>query len=82
MPYPKSVNESSAPLDLVFSDVWSPALESVDRKQYYVSFIDVFGKLTWVYLIKFKCEVFQKFYDLQNMVERLFNRKIRAVQTD
>ena len=38
LPYPKSVSQSSAPLELVFSDVWGQAIESVGRKQYYVSF--------------------------------------------
>ena len=63
LPYPISTSESSAPLDLVFSDVWGPALESVGRKQYYVSFIDDYSKFTRIYLIKFKSEVFQKFQD-------------------
>jgi hypothetical protein len=33
-------------------------------------------------LIKFKSEVFQKFQEFQAFVERQFNRKILAVQTD
>ena len=82
LPYPKSVSQSSAPLELVFSDVWGQAIESVGRKQYYVSFIDDYSKFTWIYLIKYKSEVFQKFHDFQNLVERLFDRKIKAVQTD
>ena len=32
LPYAKSSSVSSAPLELVFSDVWGPALESVGRK--------------------------------------------------
>lgn len=82
LPYPESVSRSCAPLDLIFSDVWGPALESVGRKQYYVSFIDDFSKFTWIYLIKFKSEVFQKFHDFQQLVERKFDRKIKSVQTD
>jgi hypothetical protein len=48
----------------------------------YVFFIDDFSKFTWIYLLKFKFEVFQKFQKLQALVERQFNRKILAVQTD
>ena len=59
-----------------------PALESVGRKKYYVSFIDDFSKFTWIYLLKNKSEVFQKFHDFQNLVERQFDRKILAMQTD
>uniref|UniRef100_A0A8R7Q7D9 Integrase catalytic domain-containing protein n=1 Tax=Triticum urartu TaxID=4572 RepID=A0A8R7Q7D9_TRIUA len=82
LPYPKSISESKFPLELVFSDVWGPAVETVGRKQYYVSFIDDFSKFTWIYLIKHKSEVFQKFHDFQKLVERQFDRKILALQTD
>jgi hypothetical protein len=40
LPYPKSTSVSTSPLELVFSDVWGPALESFGRFKYYVSFID------------------------------------------
>jgi len=82
LPYPKSTSISSAPLQLVFSDVWGPAPDSVGRNKYYVSFIDDYSKFTWIYLLKYKSEVFQKFHDFQQLVERQFNRKIIAVQTD
>jgi histone deacetylase 1/2 len=82
LPYPKSFSESSAPLELVFSDVWGPAVESVGRKKYYVSFIDDYTKFTWIYLLKYKSEVFQKFQEFQTLVERQFDRKILAMQTD
>jgi hypothetical protein len=61
LPYPKSFSTSKAPLELVFFDVWGPACVSVGRNQYYVSFIDDFSKFTWIYLLKQKSEVFQRF---------------------
>ena len=82
LPYPISTSVSTVPLQLVFSDVWGPAAESVGRKQYYVSFVDDFSKFTWIYLLKHKSEVFQVFYDFQKLVERQFDRKIIAMQTD
>jgi histone deacetylase 1/2 len=82
LPYPKSVSVSHQPLELVFSDVWGPAPDSVGRFKYYVSFVDDFSKFTWIYLLKFKSEVFQKFHEFQSLVERLFDRKILAMQTD
>jgi hypothetical protein len=82
LPYSRSSSESSVPLELVFSDVWGPAIDSVGRKNYYVSFIDDFSKFTWIYLIKYKSEVFQKFKEFQNLVERHFDRKIISMQTD
>nr|ABA98728.2 retrotransposon protein, putative, Ty1-copia subclass [Oryza sativa Japonica Group] len=82
LPYPKSSSVSSHPLELVFSDVWGPAPVSVESRKYYVSFIDDFSKFTWIYLLKNKSEVFSKFHEFQQRVERLFNRKIISMQTD
>lgn len=62
--------------------MWGPALDSFGRKQFYVSFIDDLSKYSWIYLLRHKSEVFQKLHDFQNLVERLFNRKIISMQTD
>jgi histone deacetylase 1/2 len=82
LPYPISTSVSHAPLEIIFYDVWGPALDSFGRKNYYVSFIDDFSKFTWIYLLKHKSEVFRCFHEFQAMVERLFNRKIISVQFD
>jgi histone deacetylase 1/2 len=80
--YPKSTSISSAPLELVFSDVRGPALTLVGKNNFYVSFIDDYSKFMWIYLLHHKSEVFQRFHDFQSLVERMFNRKIIAMQTD
>jgi hypothetical protein len=82
LPYPKSFSVSTAPLELVFSDVCGLASESIGRKKNYVSFIDDFSKFVWIYTLKHKSEVFERFQDFQNLVERSFNQKILAIQTD
>lgn len=73
---------SKHPLELVYSDVWGPAPSSVGRHTYYVSFIDDYSKYTWLYLLKKKFDVFQVFHDFENQVERKFDTKILAMQTD
>jgi hypothetical protein len=80
--YSKSSSVAQFSLELVFLDVWGPTPESVGKFKYYMSFIDDFSKFTWIYLIKHKLEVLQCFSDFQNLVERLFDRKVIAVQTD
>jgi histone deacetylase 1/2 len=80
--YPKSFSVSTKPLELIFSDVWGPAPDSVGRFKYYVSFVDDFSKFTWIYLLKFELEVFQKFHEFQSLVESLFDQKILAMKTD
>jgi hypothetical protein len=80
--YPKSDSVSSKPFELVFSDVWGPAPTSVGRHDFYVSFIDDYSKYTWIYLLRRKSEVFSCFKEFRTMVERQFNTKILAVQSD
>jgi histone deacetylase 1/2 len=69
-------------LNLIFSDVWGPAPTSVGRKTYHVSFIDDYSEFTWIYFLRHKCKVFQCFHDFQHLIERQFNHKILAMQTD
>ena len=73
---------SIKPLQLIFSDVWGPAPNSVGRHTYYVSFIDDYSKFSWIYLLKKRSYVFQVFKNFQALVERQFDSKILAVQSD
>jgi hypothetical protein len=71
-----------SPLELVFSDVWGLAPAFIGRNTYYVSFIDDYRKFAWIYMLKNKSDVFQKFHDFQHHVERLFDKKFLALQTN
>jgi histone deacetylase 1/2 len=82
LPYPISTSVSTAPLQLVFSDVWGPAPTSVGRHDYYVSFIDDYSKFTWIYLLKKKSDAYSAFITFQRLSERKFDTKILKVQSD
>jgi len=69
-------------MELIYSDVWGPAPSSFGRYSYYVSFIDDYSKYVWIYLLRYKSEVFQCFRDFQTLVERQFNCKNQKVQSD
>jgi hypothetical protein len=66
LPYSKSLSTSSYPLELVHFDVWGHAPDSAGAKRYYVSFIDDYIKFTWIYLLKFESEVFEKFHEFKH----------------
>lgn len=53
---------SKAPLDLIYSDVWrhSP-ITFVDDHRYYVHFLDVFSKFTWIFPVLNKSDVLPLF---------------------
>jgi transposase InsO family protein len=82
LPYPTSVHRSSAPLQMVFSDVWGLAPQSISGFKYYISFIDDFSKFCWVYLMRDRTEVPRIFREFQIHVERLLDTKIKCVQSD
>ena len=49
-------------LELVNNDVFGPVkVPSLGKFVYYVSFIDDFSRNTWIYFLKKKYEVFDKF---------------------
>jgi hypothetical protein len=82
LPYLVSTSISKAPLELIFSDVWGPTRDSIGRYKYYVTFIDDYSKFTWIFWLKRKSEVFQKFLEFHNHVEKLFDKKILVVQSE
>jgi hypothetical protein len=61
LPYQVSSNVSYAPLQLIFLNLWGPAIESFGRKKYYVSFIDNYSKFSWIYLLHKKSDIFKYF---------------------
>lgn len=75
LPFSISNFVASSPLELVFSDVWRPAVTSVCGSKYYVSFINSFSKFTWTYILKHKSDVEKICIQFHKYVERLLNQK-------
>jgi hypothetical protein len=71
-----SSSHSSAPLKLIFSDAWGPAIDSFGCKKYYVSFIDDYSKFIWIYLLHHKSKVYKYLLEFQTLVELMLHKKI------
>jgi hypothetical protein len=82
LPYSFSSSHSSTPLELIYSDVWGPVIDSFGHKKYYISFIDDYSKFNWIYLLRHKSEVSKYFFEFQKLVEHMLDRKIITVQSD
>lgn len=81
--FPTSQNRSSAPLEIVHSDVWGPAqLSSNGGNRYFVSFIDDFSRHMWVYFLKYKSDVFETFRIFKRERELETNTKIKTLRSD
>jgi transposase InsO family protein len=55
---------------------------SISGYVYYVSFIDDYSCKTWLYLLKSKDEVFNKFKEFKALIENLSERKIKILRSD
>jgi hypothetical protein len=61
---------ASGPLQLVHSDLCFPlSSPSFSGCKYFLAFIDDFSRRTWVYFLKLKSEVFDKFLAYKALVE-------------
>jgi hypothetical protein len=82
LPYNTSIHCTTLPLQIIHSDVWSPAPIYVSRYKYYINSIDDFRKFTWIYLMVDRTEAQRIFLQFKKHVERLLDTKIRCVQSD
>ena len=55
---------------------------SLGKSIYYVSFIDYFSRNKWIYFLKIKYEVFDKFKEFRALVENQTEKKIKVLRTD
>lgn len=83
LPFPNVDKRSTDLLNIVHADVCGP-MESVSLggSRYFVIFIDDYSRMTYIYFMKNKNEVFQHFKDYKVKVENLLERKIKILRTD
>jgi len=83
LPFASTSGSANCPLALIYTDVWGPAPVSYRTgAKYYVSFLDAYTKYTWPYPISLKSDVISIFTTFKSYVERFFNTKIKAIQSD
>ena len=83
-PFPKAGRErAKEPLGLVHSDVCGKiSSPSLGGAEYFITFIDDKTHYVWVYVIKHKHEVFQKFTEWKSLVEKSSGHKVKKLRTD
>jgi transposase InsO family protein len=70
-------------LQLVQSDLCGPlSSPSFSGCKYFLTFIDDFYRRTWVYLLKLKSEVFDKFLAYKTLVEKQSRHDIQRLRID
>ena len=56
-------------------------VKSLGGSLYYVTFINDYSRKTWLYLLKTKDGVFNKFQEFKEEIENLTNKKIKTLRT-
>lgn len=82
LPFSNTTLSSSRPLDIIFSDVWTSPIHSIDGYKYFVLFVDHFTRYTWMYPMKTKSQVSQIFPAFKMLVENRFKSKITTLYSD
>ena len=55
---------------------------SLRRYVYYASFINDYSHKSWIYFLKNKDEVFERFKEFKDLVENLSENKIKILRSD
>ena len=81
--YRPSGVRSCEPFILIHSDVWGPCpVTSLSGVKWFVTFIDCFTCMTWIYMMKNKNEVIRCFQDFHKMVSTQFGKKVHILRSD
>ncbi|XP_073263621.1 uncharacterized protein [Populus alba] len=83
VPFPTSMNKSDIPFTLIHSDVWGPSpITTISGIRWFVTFVDNYTRMTWLYLLKCKDEVFGVFRAFHAMIQNQYSAKVRILRTD
>ena len=70
-------------LAVVYSDVCGPfEVPSLGGNRYFITFVDEYSRMIWLYVIKMKSEAFEVFLKFKAKVERESGKLLKTLRTD
>ncbi|KAL0430353.1 UNVERIFIED_CONTAM: Retrovirus-related Pol polyprotein from transposon TNT 1-94 [Sesamum radiatum] len=79
----KNLWRAKAVLELIHTDVCGPMrTPSHEQNRYFILFIDDYSRMTWVYFMREKSEVFKIFKKFKNLVEKQSGQRIKVLRSD
>lgn len=73
---------SKTPFDIVFSDVWTSSIQSIEGYKYLVSFIDDHSRFVWPFPLFQKPDVYSVFLKFHAFVKTQFQCQIKALHSN
>ncbi|KAL0424086.1 UNVERIFIED_CONTAM: Retrovirus-related Pol polyprotein from transposon TNT 1-94 [Sesamum radiatum] len=82
--FPKNSNKRASEVaELIHADVCGPMqTPSLNNNRYFVVFVDDFSRMTWVYFVKEKSEVFSIFRKFKASIEKQSENAVKVLRTD
>ncbi|KAL6138517.1 hypothetical protein ACLB2K_063799 [Fragaria x ananassa] len=81
--FPKAIHRTKGTLDYIHSDCWGPSrVDSLGGHRYFMSMIDDYSRMTWVFVMKHKSDAFKNFKQWKALVENQTGKKIKRLRTD
>ncbi|KAJ0765088.1 putative RNA-directed DNA polymerase transcription factor C3H family [Helianthus annuus] len=82
-PFKTNNTRVNVPFALIHSDVRGPSpITGGQGFRYFLLFIDDCTRMTWVYFLKHKSEVFEKFTIFHTMIHTQFQKEIQILRSD
>ena len=83
LPFQQSTGKrANHPLELIHSDVCGKiGTQSLGAGEYFITFVDDHTRYVWVYILKHKGEVLQRFQEWKALVEKSSRRKIKTLRS-
>ena len=78
--FSRSSNRAKIVLDLIHSNICRPiSTTALGREKYFSTFIDDHSHKTWIYFLKTKDQVFERFKEFKALVVNLTEKKIKKL---
>jgi transposase InsO family protein len=81
--YPVSLTKRTKPFELIHSDVWEPApITTQSGIRWFIMFVDDCTRMTWLYTMQHKSDVYNIFPILYHMVRTQFSLPVKIIRSD
>ena len=83
VPYLPISSRKFVHFSLVHSDIWGPApITTTSGFRWFIIFVDDCTRMTWLYLLKNKSEVAERFLTFHNMIKTQFSTTLQVFRSD